>query len=149
MPAVKISIPSDQDIVRVFFRYPKQTTSFDTLVVKDFARRLETESGISLLRIGPSFSKAQALSYVPSRKLKGLAICKASELVRLGLIFIAKSDSDPHITARCFCCNLTYSPAPLVCICSDGSQCPLALDAIDSLAQRLTDVFSVDTPVKL
>ena len=148
MPVIVFDLADDEDIVRIYSRYPKQTQSFQTLLAKDFARKMDNENGISLLRISPGFfSEQQALNYVRTIKLKGLATCKASVLKNLNLIFMADSATDEHFTARCPGCNLNPNPRPILCKPKEGQVCTLDLQAEPSLAQDLSDLCRILVPI--
>lgn len=150
MTAIPITLGANERIVRVYTRFPSQTNSFQTLLATDFARRLGNENGISLLRIGPGLlSPPQALAYVPifGKKKKGLAGCNQAALQGLGLIFMANSASDPHVTVRCPDCNLNPHPRPIVCAPNPNCSCGLDLLATPCLAQTLSTLFVVDIPV--
>jgi hypothetical protein len=148
MKSIVIELADHEDIVRVFFRYPGQVKSFRTLLARDFARKITKENGISLLRVGVDFlTRREALNYVPTKQLKGLAICKSSDLKKLGLTFMANSEKDGHFTARCRGCDMNPFPRPVICSPIPGQACALDLEAATSLAQTLADLFVIDTEV--
>jgi hypothetical protein len=147
MPDAEISLEDDEVIARVFFRYPNEREMFGQLRSTDFARNMRKHSGISLLRM-KYLTTQQAIDWVPSNKLKGLAICKVRQLRQYGLQFMAPGTHHSHVSARCRPCNLLVD-YPAVCNASDGRVCDFDIEQAPTLSVSLCAEFRVDTPVKL
>lgn len=147
MPDSEIELGDDEDILRVFLRRPDETWGFAKLRKADFARYMEKHSGMSMLRLKFLKDRDEALNWFKSDKLKGLAICKVSDLKALGLRFMAGHADDKHISVRCPPCNLEVN-YPTLCKVADGGNCLINLKAEDSMCQKIFKVFRLDTPVK-
>lgn len=148
MPDFEVALDDDEDIVRIFHRYPTELWAFSKLRAKDFARQMEDHSGITLLRLKYlNHDRHKALDWLKTHKLKGLAICKAVDLKALGLRFMACADDHPHLSTRCRECNLAVNYEKGVCVPLDGLQCSINLKAEVTLSKVLYKRFKVDTPI--
>lgn len=150
MPLSQIQIGDDEDIVRIFLRFPSQQGSFRTLLPNDFTRKMDLQSGISLLRVGTGFlTRDQAMAWIKGSKPRGLASCKGKVLKSLGLKFVASSASDPHLSTRCAGCDLNpaQGQAPL-CTRTDGQACDFKMAAANSLPIILSYIFTIHTPIE-
>jgi hypothetical protein len=143
MTVSEISLQDGEIIARVFFRYPSEARKFSELRPKDFARQMRNHSGISLLRL-KYLSKRQALDWVPTNKLKGLATCESNRLAQLGLVFLGTSAEDPHVSARCSPCDLCAN-YPVLCRPMEAS-CSLDIETTPNLSEILSKMFLVDIP---
>lgn len=145
--AVEIELDDEEDIIRVYTRWPDQTWALTKLGAKDFARIMATHSGISLWRLKYS-TREEAMAALNTQKLTGTAICKGKVLKDLGLRFFAKKPDDGHISARCVGCNLATN-YPTLCEKLDGSDCGLKLESEKSLAKTLSNkrIFVIDHPI--
>lgn len=146
MPDTEILLEDDEDIIRVFLRWPDEPWGFSKLRRSDFGRHMSNHSGISMLRLKYLEDRQEALNWFQSDKVKGLAICRAKQLKGLGLRFMAASPTGKHISVRCPLCNLGVD-YPILCKPNIGDACCLGLKVTGSLSQKLYKVFTVDTPV--
>lgn len=146
MAVTRIALAPDEDIIRVFLRWPNESWGFAKLRKKDFARQMGNHSGMSMLRLKYLDDRQEALDWFESEKLKGLAICKAKALIDLGLHFMASSETDKHISVRCPPCNLEVN-YPTLCKSASGDQCLIDLEAANTLSTQLYKLFQVDTAV--
>jgi hypothetical protein len=146
MPESLINLDADEMLVRVFTRNPERPWFFSKLHASDFARVMTAYSGISLLRL-KFLTRLEALNWFESKKLKGLAICEAKSLQSLGLRFIAKSTTDPHVSVRCPPCNMS-ADYPTLCSTTTGSECHFDLHSPMSLSKILSQSFKIDTPIR-
>ena len=150
MPIVEIQLEDDEDIIRVYTRFPdEEAWTFTKLRPKDFARIMGSHSGISLWRLRYC-TRQFAMDQLKTRKLTGTAICKAKTLKDLGMRFFGSRMDDPHVSARCAGCNLNvnYQQQEL-CQKSDSSDCGFKLEAQTSLCKTLSNkkMFTIDLAI--
>jgi hypothetical protein len=137
MVLVEIEVDDDEDLIRIFTRFPNQTWSLGKLGPKDFCRIMHSHSGISLWRLN-LISHEEAMNRMDAgEKLKGTAVTKAGRLKDLGFRFFGNGPNDPHLSVRCPGCNLSINYSQL-CEPSDGSVCSFALHAPTSYAKTLS-----------
>lgn len=150
MAAVELQLEDDEDLIRVFTRYPNQTWAFGKLNPKDFARIMASHSGISLWRL-KHITREEAMSKLDTPKLKGTAIVKAKVLKQHGMRFFGGGPDDPHVSARCPGCNLNTNYGKELCQKVDGSDCGFNVEAEVSMTKTLANkrVFSLDRAVQL
>lgn len=148
MTETEIFLDPSEDILRVFLRRPNESWGFSKLRKSDFARQMKDNSGISMLRLRHLENSDEALNWFKSRKLKGLAHCKAEKLMELGVHFIANSTTAKHISVRCSPCNLCVD-YPVLCQPQSGQSCLLDLEARDSFSQEFYKLFVIYTPISV
>lgn len=136
MAAVEIDVGDDEDLIRVYTRYPNQTGSFGKLLPKDFCRIMQSHSGISLWRLN-LISHEGAMDRLNTEKLKGTAVAKAKRLKDLGFKFFAITNDDPHLSVRCPGCNLNVDYGSALCEQTNGAMCSFNLHAPYSFAATL------------
>ena len=144
---IEIVPDDDEDIIRVYARYKKQTRTHAEIVVRDFARSMERHSGISVWRISlRTRADARNALPVPTNKAKGTLIVKAKVLKDLGIRFV-DSPGNGHIAARCGNCNMEMTKGKL-CQPADGTVCALYLEAENSLCKTLSEgCFQIDEQI--
>lgn len=148
MPETEIVLDPEEEIIRVFLRRPNESWGFSKLRKSDFARQMTDHSGISMLRLRHLENTGEALNWFKSKKLKGLAICKAEKLMELGVHFMANSTTAKHISVRCSPCNLCVG-YPVLCQPRLGQSCLLDLEARDLFSQELCKLFVIYTPISV
>lgn len=146
MPVIEIELRDDEDVIRVYTRYPNEWRAFGQLRAKDFARIMSKHSGISLWRLDHC-TREEAMAALKTNKLTGTAICKARVLKELGLRFFANKPDDGHISARCPGCDMNVNYGKEICKTHDEADCGLKLEAESSLAETLSRVFSIDSAI--
>lgn len=138
----------DEDLIRVYARYKKQTRTHREIMARDFARSMTRHSGISvwqlLLR---SKEEAKDALRVPENKVKGTLIIKAKQLKELGLRFL-DSPGDGHIAMRCADCNMEMTRDDSRCQPIKEKGCGLDLEAEGSICSILTTMFQIDEPIE-
>jgi hypothetical protein len=147
---IELLLDDDEDLIRVFTRFPNQTWNFAKIGPKDFARIMASHSGISLWRL-KHISREDAMEKLDTPKLKGTAITKAKVLKQHGIRFFGGGPDDPHVSARCPGCNLNIDYGKELCQKADGSSCSFDLEAEISITKTLANkrVFSIDRPIQL
>lgn len=149
MAIVEIDVGDDEDLIRIYTRYPNQTWSFGKLGPKDFCRIMRSHSGISLWRLSLITHEDAMNRMDAGEKLKGTAVTKAKRLKAFGFRFFGNGPNDPHLSVRCPGCNLNIVRGEL-CEPSDGSACTFDLHAPFSHAKTLSknDVFKIDRQIQ-
>ena len=148
MPAVEIELGDDEDIIRVYTRYPNEWRAFSKLLAKDFARIMASHSGISLWRLNYC-TRDEAMAALKTRKRTGTAISKAKVLKGLGMGFFGSKSDDAHVSARCLGCDMNINYKKELCQKLDGTDCGLKLEAEFSMCETLINkrIFNIDLAI--
>jgi len=146
MAAVEIDVGDDEDLIRIYTRYPNQIKIFEKLLPQDFCRNMHAHSGISLWRLKYISHEEAMKGMNAGDKLKGTAITKAKVLKDLGFRFFGKSSDDPHLSVRCPACNLNVNYGKELCETKDKADCSFNLYAAYSFAKTLSqkDIFQIE-----
>lgn len=149
MTAFEINVGDDEDLIRIYTRYPNETRIFGKLLPRDFCRIMHSHSGISLWRLKYITHEVAMDRMSAGEKLKGTALTKASALKGLGFRFFANSEDDPHLSVRCPSCNLNVNYKEELCQTTDGKDCSFNLYAEYSFAKVLTknNIFKIERAI--
>lgn len=138
----------DEDLIRVYARYKKQTRTHREIVLRDFARSMTRHSGISVWQLSlRTRQDAKDALHVPENKAKGTLIIKAKQLKELGLRFV-DSPGNGHIAMRCVDCNMEKTKDDKRCQPVGDKGCGLDLEAESSICSILTSMFQIDEPIE-
>ena len=130
-------IKPNEMLLRIFRRVVGDEDQSAILLPDDFVRRVGIESGISLWRLS-QISVKEAIGKLKGKKMKGAAVCEASQLIKQGLTLIAPFDG-AHVSLYCKMCDGKPGPD---CAPTSNLSCPL-FGGIEILPAWCAETFTV------